>query len=166
MSTATKLWPGLLLGTLVAAACNRPAPDPPSSGLNAGATAGGGSAVPLSVRYQGWVNAGGIAPAGGEYKNPFAGDARVAEQGGKAFTAMNCDGCHGVGATGWVGPSLVDGRWRYGGSDGELFQSIYYGRPRGMPAFGGALSPDGIWGIVTWIRSTPPPADVPTEAWK
>jgi mono/diheme cytochrome c family protein len=35
-----------------------------------------------------------------------------------------------------------------------------------MPAFGGTLSPESIWGIVTWIRSTTPPADVPTEAWK
>src|SRR3989449_8312097 len=36
----------------------------------------------------------------------------------------NCDGCHGGGAVGWVGPSLVDGRWRYGGADGAVFHSI------------------------------------------
>jgi cytochrome c oxidase cbb3-type subunit III len=122
--------------------------------------------VPASVSYAGRVNIGGTPPKGGDYRNPDAGNARLAEQGGKVFTAMNCDGCHGVGATGWVGPSLVDGRWRYGGSDGALFQSIYYGRPRGMPAFGSALSRDAIWSIVTWIRSQSPPADVPTEAWR
>ena len=38
-----------------------------------------------------------------------------------------------------VGPNLGDGRWRYGGADGEIFTSIYFGRPHGMPAFGGAL---------------------------
>ena len=33
------------------------------------------------------------------------------------FGAMNCDGCHGGGGVGWVqGPSLADGRWRYGGT--------------------------------------------------
>src|SRR5262249_16627623 len=74
--------------------------------------------------------------------------------------------CHGVGATGWVGPSLVDGRWRYGGSDGEGFHSIYFGRPRGMPAFGGLLPPDAIWRLVTYLRSQPAPYDVPTESWK
>ena len=57
---------------------------------------------------------------------------------------MNCDGCHGAGATGWVGPSLADGRWRYGGSAGEIFRSIYYGRRQGMPAFGGIMPKAGI----------------------
>jgi cytochrome c oxidase cbb3-type subunit 3 len=78
---------------------------------------------------------------------------------------MNCDGCHGGGAVGWVGPSLVDGRWRYGGTDGAVFQSIYYGRPRGMPAYGGILSASAIWKIVTYLRAQPVPADVPTESW-
>ena len=79
---------------------------------------------------------------------------------------MNCDGCHGGGATGWVGPSLVDGRWRYGGSDGEIYLSIFYGRPRGMPAYGGILSREPIWKIVTYLRSQPQPGDVPTESWQ
>ena len=78
---------------------------------------------------------------------------------------MNCDGCHGGGGTGWVGPSLVDGRWRYGGTDGALYQSIYYGRPKGMPAYGGILSPGAIWKIVTYIQAQPVPDVVPTQAW-
>ena len=97
--------------------------------------------------------------------NPFTGDSTSVTQGERFFTAMNCDGCHGGGATGWVGPSLVDGRWRYGGSDGELFQSIFFGRPRGMPAYGGMLSAGAIWNIVTYLRAQPLPPDVPTEAW-
>lgn len=78
---------------------------------------------------------------------------------------MNCDGCHGSGAIGWVGPSLADGRWRFGGSDASIFQSIYYGRPHGMPAYGGLLSSDVVWKLVTYIESLEPPPDVPTEAW-
>jgi cytochrome c oxidase cbb3-type subunit 3 len=60
---------------------------------------------------------------------------------------------------------LVDGRWRYGGSDGLVFHSIYYGRPRGMPAYGGTLSDQAIWKIVTYLRAQPAPRDVPTESW-
>lgn len=132
---------------LVVAACGRSAGGPPPS-----------------VRYAAHVSAGGTLPAAGELKNPFADSASV-KQGAQLFVAMNCDGCHGGGATGWVGPSLVDGRWRYGGEDGAVFQSIYYGRPRGMPAYGGILSDGVIWKIVAYIRAQPVPAVVPTQSW-
>jgi cytochrome c oxidase cbb3-type subunit 3 len=98
--------------------------------------------------------------------NPFAGDRPAVTEGARTFTTMNCDGCHGGGALGWVGPSLVDGRWRYGGSDGAVFHSIYYGRPRGMPAYGGILSPGVIWKMVTYLRAQPVPSTVPTETWR
>ena len=32
----------------------------------------------------------------------------AARQGGVLFNVMNCDGCHGAGGLGFVGPSLVD----------------------------------------------------------
>lgn len=79
---------------------------------------------------------------------------------------MNCDGCHGGDGSGWVGPSLADGRWRYGGADNEVFSSIYFGRPKGMPAFGGNLSPTAIWSIVTYLKSLTPPANEATESWE
>jgi cytochrome c oxidase cbb3-type subunit 3 len=82
------------------------------------------------------------------------------------FTAMNCDGCHGGDAGGWVGPSLVDGRWRYGGADAEVFTSIYFGRPKGMPAFGAVLGAPAVWSIVAYLKSLPAPSDVPTESWE
>jgi cytochrome c oxidase cbb3-type subunit III len=118
------------------------------------------------VRYEAHLAAGGIAPGGGTLDNPHRGDAAVARSGALLFTAMNCDGCHGGGGSGWVGPDLADGRWRYGGADGEVFYSIYYGRPKGMPAFGGALGVEGVWSLVTYIRSLPPPPDLPTESWE
>jgi mono/diheme cytochrome c family protein len=123
------------------------------------------SVVPPAVRYQAHLAAGGTPPAGGALTNPHAGDAAVAKQGALLFTTMNCDGCHGGDASGWVGPDLADGRWRYGGSDAEVFSTIYYGRPKGMPAFGGVLGTEGVWTLVTYIRSLPAPADVPTESW-
>ena len=122
--------------------------------------------VPVSVRYPDHVAAGGNQPPADEITNPLKPDSTNAADGSKIFTAMNCDGCHGGGALGWVGPSLVDGRWRYGGSDGALFQSIFYGRPRGMPAYGGILSPGAIWKIVSYIRAQPVPVTVPTESFR
>ena len=133
------------------AACSRPERSP---------------AFPPSVRSDGNVFAGGVAPPSGELRNPFAGQHDAVTEGERIFRAMNCDGCHGAGALGWEGPSLVDGRWRYGGADGEVYLSIHYGRPRGMPAYGGILSPDAIWRIVTYLRAQPVPADVPTESWR
>jgi len=121
--------------------------------------------VPPAIRYDAHVSAGGAAPPAGSMTNPFHGDRLSATEGEQIFVAMNCDGCHGGGAVGWVGPSLVDGRWRYGGTDGAVFHSIFYGRPRGMPAYGGVLSPEAIWKVVTYLQAQPIPKDVPTERW-
>ena len=108
-----------------------------------------------------WV---GIASAE-ELTNPVRGNAEVAGQGEVLFNVMNCDGCHGIGALGFVGPSLVDGRWRFGGDDAATFHSIRDGRPHGMPAYGAMLPDAVIWQIVTYLQSQPVPKDVPTIAW-
>ena len=123
-------------------------------------------AAPPSVRYEAHVSAGGLPPAGAALRNPHKDDKKAAETGAGLFASMNCDGCHGGGAIGWVGPSLADGRWRYGGADEEIYQSIYYGRPKGMPAYGGALRSDAIWMLVTYLQSLPVPAGVPTQSWE
>jgi cytochrome c oxidase cbb3-type subunit 3 len=122
--------------------------------------------VPPAVAYEAHVVAGDTPPPGGSLRNPHVGDAAVARSGALLFTAMNCDGCHGTDGSGWVGPNLGDGRWRYGGADPEVFSSIYYGRPRGMPAFGATLGAEGVWTLVTYLRSLPAPADLPTESWQ
>jgi mono/diheme cytochrome c family protein len=120
---------------------------------------------PPSIRYEANISAGGVAPAGANLRNPYKGDQKSAETGAGLFVSMNCDGCHGGGAVGWVGPSLADARWRYGGADDEIFQSIYYGRPKGMPAYGGVLGPEGIWMLVTYLQSLSVPENVPTQSW-
>jgi mono/diheme cytochrome c family protein len=136
----------------------------PSCGGSGGDARVGQTSAP-SVRYDQHVAAGSVAPPADSMTNPLAADSSSAAEGERLFIAMNCDGCHGGGATGWVAPSLVDGRWRYGGDDGALYHSIFYGRPRGMPAYGGMLSPTTIWQIVAYLRSLPVPAEVPTLAW-
>jgi cytochrome c len=118
----------------------------------------------VSVTSAERILAGGVQPAAGALSKPRP--AKVdATAGGNLFSAMNCDGCHGGGAIGWVGPSLVDGRWRYGGRDEDIFTSIYYGRPKGMPAYGGVVGTDGVWTLVAYIRSQSLPPVVPTTSW-
>ena len=122
--------------------------------------------APKAVRYDQYGSAANLAPPAGDLINPFSENSSDAEQGETLFGAMNCAGCHGGGAIGFVGPSLVDGRWRYGGEDGALFHSIFYGRPHGMPAYGGLLSDTAVWQLVTYVRSQPMPGVVPTVAWQ
>jgi len=108
------------------------------------------------------------APAavrGGEATNPFGDNTAAATAGEALFPGMNCDGCHGTGGLGFVGPNLMDGRWRFGGSDSAVFESIRSGRAYGMPAYGRLLSDSTIWQLVTYIKSQPVPADIATQAW-
>jgi cytochrome c oxidase cbb3-type subunit 3 len=122
-------------------------------------------APPPAVRYDEHANAGGTPPPAATLKNPFAGDSMVAAEGQKLFEGFNCAACHG-GVTGAMGPSIGDGRWRYGGSDGAVFHSIFYGRPRGMPAFGGHLPTESIWKVVTYLQSIQPTRDtLATTTW-
>ncbi len=111
------------------------------------------------------VAAGGTPPPADVVQNPLRGDKQSAQDGEKLFTAFNCDGCHALGAVGAVGPSLADGRWRYGGADGVIFRSIFSGRPRGMPAFGGILPAEAIWKLVTYLQSLQPAGDMSTTSW-
>ena len=122
--------------------------------------------TPRSERDPSQLFAGGVAPTAETLVNPFTDDGQSVAQGELLFGAMNCAECHGGGALGFVGPSLVDGRWRYGGSDGAVFRSIHSGRPRGMPAYGGILADDAIWKIVAYLRAQPVPKGVPTESWR
>ena len=85
--------------------------------------------------------------------NPYEGDKAALNTGGQLFIAYNCLDCHGAGGSGAMGPSFQDGRWHFGGSPGEVFESIYQGRPDGMPAWGGRISNDQIWMLTAYVRS-------------
>ncbi len=119
-------------------------------------------AVAAAVRYDQHTIADSNAA---KLTNPLEGDSVARRAGEVLFASFNCDGCHGGGAVGVVGPSLADGRWRYGGDAGTVYQSIYYGRPKGMPAYGGILPETAIWQLVTYATSLPLPSVVPTVAW-
>jgi cytochrome c oxidase cbb3-type subunit III len=158
----TVSWRALILcGALLPAvtACSGRTP----SGSN---SAQSGNAAPPGIQYEAHIAAGGKPPVGGVLVDPLNHDAAVAKAGESLFAAMNCDGCHGAAGVGWIAPSLADGRWRYGGSDQEVFSSIYFGRPRGMPSFGGILGANGIWNLVVYLKSMPISPNEPTESWE
>ncbi len=95
-------------------------------------------------------------------QNPYEGDARAIGVGGQLFVGYNCMDCHGADGSGAMGPSFQDGRWHFGGSAGEVFESIYQGRPDGMPSWGGRISNDQIWMLTVYVRSLPT-KDLSTE---
>ena len=104
-------------------------------------------------------------PLGGkplQLRNPYEGNRRAIAIGAQLFVSYNCVDCHGAEGSGAVGPSFQDGRWHFGGSAGAIFESIYQGRPEGMPAWGGRISNDQIWMLAGYLQSLPT-KDVSTE---
>ena len=97
-----------------------------------------------------------------ELRNPHEGDKRAAAVGAQLFIAYNCIDCHGADGAGAMAPSFQDGRWHFGGSAGAVFESIYQGRPDGMPSWGGRISNDQIWMLTSYVRSLAT-ADISTE---
>jgi mono/diheme cytochrome c family protein len=86
-------------------------------------------------------------------KNPYEGDKTAIASGAQLFIGYNCLDCHGADGSGAMGPSFQDGRWHFGGAPGDVFESIYQGRPDGMPAWGGRISNEQIWMLTAYVRS-------------
>ena len=108
------------------------------------------------------------APAA-SLRNPVASTPESIAAGERIYDA-SCAACHGNRAQGAVKagitisiieeqrgkqpPDLTDDQWDYGSSDGEVFTVIKRGLPPSMmPGFGGSLSDEDIWRIVTYLRS-------------
>ncbi len=103
----------------------------------------------------------------------YVNDAHAISDGKRLFNMYNCSGCHFHGAGG-IGPALMDEDWIYGGEIDQIFESIYQGRPNGMPAWKGKLPDEQIWEIAAYVHSLPaeakgmeiptkPPASVPAS---
>lgn len=118
-------------------------------------------APPPAIVYPSHVSVGGSPPSGAVMTNPLPADSATLAEGQKLFDGFNCSGCH-PGA----GPALTDGRWKYGGSDGAIYTTIFYGRARGMPAFGGAIPSEAIWKLVAFLKNQKPDQDsLATSTW-
>jgi cytochrome c oxidase cbb3-type subunit 3 len=143
MSSRFRIEP--LLGAALAfaaAGCERHQPQD--------APAGSG---PLDVPATALFPAGGApAPAPDPSSLPYYGNADAVVTGMRLYNQYNCVGCHANGG-GAIGPPLMDEAWIYGGRMDQIYNSIYQGRPNGMPAWGGRLQPDQIWRIAAYVRS-------------
>jgi cytochrome c oxidase cbb3-type subunit 3 len=119
----------------------------------------GGGASPASTATTGApprVPGSALIP-GGEARadtlaSPYRRDVNAIRDGERLYHWYNCSGCHANGGGG-MGPPLMDERWIYGNRPANLFDTIYEGRPGGMPAFGSKIPGDQIWKLVAYIES-------------
>ena len=82
----------------------------------------------------------------------YEGNAYHIAQGYRNFVWMNCNGCHANGGGG-MGPPLMDGEWRYGGTIEQIAATIVQGRPNGMPSFRGRITEQQLWQLAAFVRS-------------
>ena len=116
------------------------------------------------VTHREHIQPGLVTPPNGlVLRNPYAGNASAVATGAKLFISYNCIDCHGADGSGAMGPSLADGRWHFGGTEAELFESIYEGRPEGMPAWGSLIQPEQIWMLVSYVGTLQQGKNVTTE---
>jgi cytochrome c oxidase cbb3-type subunit 3 len=85
--------------------------------------------------------------------NPLAADPQAAETGRWTFRIL-CAPCHGIHADGGRGPELTRGTYSVGDQDKDLYSAIARGIPGSeMPAYGDRLDADGVWRLVSYVRS-------------
>lgn len=71
----------------------------------------------------------------------------------EALYGQYCAGCHGAKFEGGQGGSLVDGVWKHGSTDTDLYRSIAKGNVQmGMTPWEGVLSADQIRSLVIFLR--------------
>ena len=83
----------------------------------------------------------------------YAASAFHIGEGQRLYDWMNCAGCHGPHGGGGMGPSLMDGEWRYGSSMSDIVRTIDGGRPNGMPSFHNRLTGQQMWQLAAFVRS-------------
>ncbi len=84
--------------------------------------------------------------------NWYEQNAYALSRGKELYSSLNCVGCHAHGGGG-MGPALTDANWTYGSDPGELYGSIMYGRPNGMPAFHEKMQEEEAWELAAYVRS-------------
>ena len=70
----------------------------------------------------------------------------------KIFQTL-CATCHGEKLDGGLGGSLIDGQWKHGATDEDIFRSIAKGNlEMGMTPWEGTLTPEQIRSLVIFLR--------------
>jgi cytochrome c oxidase cbb3-type subunit 3 len=145
---------GVLLVVPVGAACEREARRFEQPAVLSAPTPApsGGRVYPGSAPAQSATSDAALVRLASRYASRYEHNAWAMNQGKRLFTWFNCVGCHGHGGGG-SGPALMDAEWIYGADLISISQSIVYGRPNGMPAFGGKLSHDQAFQLAAYVRS-------------
>lgn len=79
---------------------------------------------------------------------------------GKALFEKNCTTCHKMDGSGDIGPNLTDKTWIYGYDIKDLFKTVKYGTPNGMPLHSDKLNPVQIQQVTSYVLTLP---EVKTE---
>jgi cytochrome c oxidase cbb3-type subunit III len=109
------------------------------------------------------VAGAGVASAQAETKtNPLAGDARAID-GGKNIYRGRCGVCHGVDARGYRGPDLTTGDWVHGGSDAQLFTTIFRGVAGTEMPPSPNMSDEEVWMVIAYLRTLGAPGGAAPE---
>lgn len=74
---------------------------------------------------------------------------------GKALFDANCVACHQTKGEGGIGPNLTDKNWIYGYDVKDLFKTIKYGTPNGMPEHNSKFNPVQIQQVSSFVLSLP-----------
>ena len=136
----------LAAGALAVSGCDRTQQQP-----SGGGPPGGSGLNPVAASAL--VPGGGHLPVDVDPRAaPYYDNAEAVQRGMRLYNQMNCVGCHFNGGGG-IGPPLMDDKWIYGGRLDQIFNSIYQGRPNGMPVWGGKIPDQQIWEIATYVRS-------------
>lgn len=74
---------------------------------------------------------------------------------GKALFDANCIVCHNPKGEGNIGPNLTDDHWIYGPDVKDIFKTIKYGAPNGMPEHASKLNPVQLQQVSSFVLSLP-----------
>lgn len=87
-------------------------------------------------------------------ENPYVGNEEAIEEGRELFNAT-CRGCHGLEASGGMGPALTDETFRHErvATDKGFFEVVHGGASGAMRAFGDRLDQADILKIMAYVVS-------------
>jgi len=74
---------------------------------------------------------------------------------GKSLFNANCVACHQANGEGGIGPNLTDKHWIYGYDIKDVFKTVKYGTPNGMPEHNSKFNPIQIQQVSSYVLSLP-----------